>query len=149
MWVTNIRYNVGPWVHCSLYRKLSSTGDWPDEKLAKLCRNLFQSQHLKDCSEAVKIHPHAGKHFLTWSQRWQNLDENWITTMCLLLAVFIYAELAILLWNIRLLSIVTFERLFWSSKDPTPMQGNIFSLDLHWSQRWQNLDENWLKDCNP
>ncbi len=32
---------------------------------------------------------------------------------------------------------------------PTPlMQRNIFSLDLHWSQRWQNLDQNWLKLAN-
>ncbi len=31
---------------------------------------------------------------------------------------------------------------------PTPTQGNIFSLDLRWSQRWQNLDQNWLELAN-
>ncbi len=28
------------------------------------------------------------------------------------------------------------------------MKGIIFSLDLHWSQWWQNLDPNWLKLAN-
>ncbi len=29
-----------------------------------------------------------------------------------------------------------------------PMEGNIFSFDLNPSQRWQNLDQNWLKLAN-
>ena len=33
-------------------------------------------------------------------------------------------------------------------RPPSPRQGSIFSLDLHWSQWWQNLDQNWLKLAN-
>ncbi len=33
-------------------------------------------------------------------------------------------------------------------RPPCPLQGTIFSLDLHWSRRWQNLDQNWLKLAN-
>ncbi len=47
------------------------------------------------------------------------------------------------------LAIIAFARLFLNSKDPQPpMQRSIFSHDLHWSQRWQNLDHNWIKLAN-
>ncbi len=47
----------------------------------------------------------------------------------------------------NLLQIVAFYSCSWIVMTPTPhAEKNIFSLDLHWSQRWQHLDQNWLKE---